>query len=362
VWAGKASGFDTGFEEFVELDTSRQTALGGRLLQRLRWDWEGVRARGDDGAAQAESVIERWLAERDQRPFFWFVNLVECHSPYLPPRPYDGVGALTRLRAADEAHRYLNFEAILRTCLGAQSIPAAALARMRRLYAAALRYIDDWVARVLESLARAGLAEQTQVIVCADHGENFGEGDLITHGLSLDDRLLRVPFIVAGRGHGEFAGLRSLAELPARIGRVAQLDQTPWESGLVAGLPVAQWDPFELTGDRLDELTAQWHLDEDGVRRLTRPLTCAVSGQLKLVRGAEESDEALYDLTSDPLELEPLRGEEMLARAGGVLESLRAAVSDPRAQARAQPGLRPDEASADEVAEIERRMRLLGYM
>jgi hypothetical protein len=233
---------------------------------------------------------------------------------------------------------------------------------MRRLYAAALRYIDDWTARMIESLARAGLAEQTQVIVCSDHGENFGEGGLITHGLSLDERLLRVPFIVAGPGHGEFAGLRSLAELPARVGRVAQLERTPWESGLVAGLPVAQWDPFELAPSRLADLTAQWHLDEEGVRRLTSPLTCAVSGQFKLVRGAEESDEALYDLSRDPLELAPLRGEQMLARAGGVLVSLRAAVSDPRAQARASSGLRPDEASPDEVAEIERRMRLLGYM
>ena len=60
VWAGKASGFDTGFEEFVELDTSRHAQLGGGLRRRLRWDLEAIRARGDDGAAQAEESFGRW--------------------------------------------------------------------------------------------------------------------------------------------------------------------------------------------------------------------------------------------------------------------------------------------------------------
>src|SRR5437588_7630579 len=47
VWAGKASGFDAGFERFVELDSSRQNSLGGGLRQRVKWDWEGVRSRAD---------------------------------------------------------------------------------------------------------------------------------------------------------------------------------------------------------------------------------------------------------------------------------------------------------------------------
>src|SRR5207302_1939174 len=83
----------------------------------------------DDGAAEAEQVIRRWLRE-DQRPFFWFVNLIECHSPYLPPRPYCDLSPLQRVLAADEARRFLTVEAIWAACLGARRLPERALARM----------------------------------------------------------------------------------------------------------------------------------------------------------------------------------------------------------------------------------------
>jgi arylsulfatase A-like enzyme len=363
VWAGKASGFDTGFDEFAELDTSRHGRLGGGLASRLRWDWEAVRAQGDDGATQAEAAISRWIKDLDAQPFFWFVNLVECHSPYLPPREFAAASILTRLRAADEAHRYLNFDSIVQSWLGVRRVPDRALARMRRLYAASLRYVDEWVRRLLESLATAGVLDQTLVIVCSDHGENLGEGGLMTHGLSLDDRLLRVPLIAAGPGAGAFAGTLSLAELPARIAFATGLDEHPWSDGLVAGLPVAQWDPFDLPDGRIAELVANWHLSDEAVRRLTSPLTCAVSGRFKLVRGAEQTDEELYDLDADPLELSPLRDEgAMAARAGEALAALRAAVNRPAVQATADVTMQPDVVSSTEAEDIERKMRLLGYL
>ncbi len=363
VWAGKASGFDTGFDEFVELDTSRHAALGGGIRRRLRWDLEAARARGDDGAAEAERSIARWVAELDGRPFFWFANLVECHSPYLPPRGFAGASLLTRLRAADEASRYLNFDSIVQSWLGVTSVPEAAFARMRRLYAASLRYVDEWVRRLLASLEDVGVLEDTLVIVCSDHGENLGEGGLMTHGLSLDERLLRVPLIAAGPGAGAFQGTVSLSELPARIAAAVSLGDHPWSGGLATGLPVAQWDPFALSKGRIAELIEQWQLGSDAVRRLTTPLTCAVSGQFKLVRGAEESDESLYDLAADPLELAPLReAGAMAARAGEQLASLRAAVNHPAAQATAEVVAEPDVLPADEAADIERKMRLLGYL
>jgi hypothetical protein len=110
------------------------------------------------------------------------------------------------------------------------------------------------------------------------------------------------------------------------------------------------------------EVVSKWKLSDEGVLRLTRPLTCAVSGHLKLVLGAADSDEELYDLEHDPLELKPLRGSEAVARAGDVLRDLRAAVHHPSVQQSATSAPMPAAVSSDEVAEIERRMRLMGYM
>ncbi len=142
-----------------------------------------------------------------------------------------------------------------------------------------------------------------------------------------------------------------------------ELSDHPWRSGLPAGLPVAQWDPFDLDEERRATLSRDWGLDEADLENLTTPLTCAVAGRLKLVRGVTPEDECLYDLEEDPLELSPVRGPEAIAaRAGEALLDLRAAVNHETVQAAAKPAPTPDQASPEEVAEIERRMRLMGYL
>jgi len=66
--------------------------------------------------------------------------------------------------------------------------------------------MDDWLANILESLDARGILDDTLVIVTSDHGENFGEGGLIGHGFSLDERLVHVPFVASGPGSERLKG------------------------------------------------------------------------------------------------------------------------------------------------------------
>jgi arylsulfatase A-like enzyme len=355
IWVSEASGFDTGFDEFVGLRSHRHDTLDQRGVRgRLRAGVAAARGRIDDGAADAERTILRWLDDRSGEPFFWFVNLLECHSPYLPPRPYGDVGTLGRLRASADARQFLNLEAIWRACLGASHVPDGALERMRRLYAGAVRYMDDWLARVLEAMDAKGVLDDTLVIVTSDHGENFGEGGLLCHAYSLDDRLTRVPFVAAGPGAPE--ELASLAELPALISGVAGLDDHPWQDRTPPPVAVAQFDPLGTAADpRLQAAMEEWDLDEAGRARMVTPMIMASDGRLKLQRrgGVEE----VFDLTNDPLELTPMDAD----REG--LDTLRAALDHPAATAVAVGSpTAPAHATPDEVAELESRMRLLGYL
>ena len=97
--------------------------------------------------AAAGEMLRAWLDEQGSKPFFWFVNLVECHSPYLPPWPYDDLGPIDRLRAAEEARRHLTLSGIWKACAGGFDVAPAALERMRHLYARSVRLMDDWLAR-----------------------------------------------------------------------------------------------------------------------------------------------------------------------------------------------------------------------
>jgi Sulfatase len=361
-WLTPSSGFDIGFDDFVNVDTRRQARLAeGGIRKRAGWLWEGARAQVDDGAAEAGAILRRWLAEPPQAPFLWFVNLVECHSPYLPPRPYDDLGLSDRLLAAEEARRHLTLDAIWRACAGGPAPPPEALARMRYLYARAIRLLDDWLASLLEALDRARLLDETLVIVTSDHGENLGEQGLMGHCFSLDERLIRVPLAAAGPGADGLASTRSLAELPRRIAAAIGLDAHPWGAGVPPGpVAVAQFDsPIEPGHPRLEPTLERWGVGAETAWRITTALEAATDGRWKLLRRGVA--EELYDLDADALEASPLDPGDGPA---AVVEHLRAALVDPAAtaappEAEVTPG---DEISASERAKLEERMALLGYM
>ena len=51
---------------------------------------------------------------------------------------------------------------------------------------------------MLDALDRHRLLDDTQIVLTSDHGENLGDGNLLGHSFSLDDRLLHVPLVTAG--------------------------------------------------------------------------------------------------------------------------------------------------------------------
>lgn len=365
LWLSEQSGFDVGFDDFVSVDTGRHVGVDGARARRARMRWlaQAARAQVDDGAADAETTLAHWIGRPRTQPFFWFVNVIECHSPYLPPRPYGGVSPLDRVRAAEDTRLYLNLDATWRACVGGFDVPGETLARMRRLYSASIRYMDDWLSRLLERLDSARLLDDTLLIVASDHGENFGEGGFMAHTMSLDNRLIHVPFVTAGPG-SETMQLNSLASLPRAIAEAIGEENHPWRDGPPEGVGVAQFDPPINDPDdkRVRDAVARWGLGEEAVKRFTTSLTCAVSGMTKLLLRGEELQ--VYDLASDPLELNP----EPLEQVAGSKEQvtlLKHALDHP-----AVAVVRPEESPAasgggptpEELSDIEERMKLLGYM
>ena len=360
LWVSPHSGFSTGFDRFelTHAGARQERVERSTTRGRLIWAYEGLRAQADDGAAQAEELLSSWTAELPgEQPFFWFVNLVECHSPYLPPKPYNDLAPLDRLRAADEARRYLSLEAIWRSCLTDLDVPAEALERMRHLYARSVRLMDDWLGRVLERLDSAGVLEDTTVVVTSDHGENFGEAGLLAHAFSLDDRLIKVPFVTNEPGLAGGATPMSLASLPRLLADHLGVDDHPWAEGdLPADLGAAQFDFIEADDPRVGIATEAWGLDEEAQRTLSTPLTCVADGRLKLVdRGGHRE---LFDLTEDPEEVRPIAPVEHSdsARVGALERGL---VHASLQQSADTP---PPAAPTTDVEDLENRMKLLGYM
>ena len=357
-WFSSAVGFATGFEKFHDVrGTRRQKPHAGGIRDRIAWALESIYARADDGAEAARELIGTWIKENAQ-PFFWMVNLVECHSPYLPPRPYNDMSLRARMRSAQDVQDHQTLLAVWRACVVREPLPSDALARMRHLYGRAIRMMDDWLARVLEMLDRARLLDDTLVIVTSDHGENLGESNLVGHAFSLDERLIKIPLISAGPGAFSIDGPMSLVHLPKLIADGLELKDHPWEANPVPdGIVVSEYDSMGGPEDpRVVRVRGEWSLDEDGIARLTSSGTAATDGRVKLVR--EHGKELLYDLVADPMETRPV---DARARSDGFVEQLRAAIEKAEAErARVKP--LDVSTSEGEREDLEERLKLLGYL
>ncbi len=141
--------------------------------------------------------------DSDPRPFCMVVSLTHPHDPFTIPEPWwsrfsdDEIPPPRVPEAATDPHA-----ARLRHVIGLDlQTPTAAQTRdARRAYFGAVSFVDDQFGAVLAALRDARLAENTIVIVLADHGEFLGE-----HGLwfkmSFLDPACRIPLIVHAPGN-----------------------------------------------------------------------------------------------------------------------------------------------------------------
>jgi len=71
----------------------------------------------------------------------------------------------------------------------------------RRLYYYLHKLVDQAIARILDSLERSGMAEETIVVFTSDHGDLLGaHGGLIQKWCNAFDEATRVPLVVTGPG------------------------------------------------------------------------------------------------------------------------------------------------------------------
>jgi arylsulfatase A-like enzyme len=176
-------------------------------------------------AARVEAVNERtlaWLRDRDDGPFFLFINYMDAHIPYntTPRRGFlEDVPPYSR-----QLERMLN-QAVLSEDY---PIPKQLIRRFMNQYDLALANLDDGIGRLLDSLRQLGLYEQSLVIITSDHGEYFGEHRLIEHSKDVYEPAMWIPlFVKYPEQTMEVTETRriSLVHLPRLILRTIGLEQ-----------------------------------------------------------------------------------------------------------------------------------------
>ncbi len=162
----------------------------------------GYSYRPDWNTSLIESILTE-EANRD-RPFFLFTNYMDPHHPYSPPRKFrDTVSSeLSPHKIYELNEEYGQPWTFLKQQLSGGDVSDVVLEQLRDLYAGEVTSVDEHLGRLLDLLECLDLAEDTVVILTADHGELLGEHDRsgrqrIGHEATVDDAVAEVPLIVA---------------------------------------------------------------------------------------------------------------------------------------------------------------------
>lgn len=249
----------------------------------------------------------------DRRPFCMVVSMTHPHDPFAIPHEYwnryserdiDMPRVRVALEDLDPHSRRLRHVCGLDT----QAVTDAQIRAARHAYYGAVAYVDDQVGSLVAALEETQVAEQTVIVVLADHGEMLGERGL-WYKMSFFEPACRIPlFIHAPR---LFTG-RSVSQSVSLVDLLPTLLELTNEG---KAMPLAgQLDGHSLlphlqgSGGH-DEVLGEY-LAEGAIA----PIVMIRSGQRKFIHSPADPDQ-LFDLANDPDELHNLAAGDQAVNA-----------------------------------------------
>ena len=170
-------------------------------------------------AADANWVLERCATQTD-RPFFLALGFYRPHTPYVAPREFFDQFPLEQIKlveGVEEDQRDLPAAALGSHKKEQERLTDDLRRQAKRAYYASISFMDAQLGKVIDSLDRLGLSDNTVIVFTSDHGYHIGE-----HGLwqkrSLFEESARVPLLIVAPGMSRNA---------RAISPVSQLDLYP---------------------------------------------------------------------------------------------------------------------------------------
>jgi iduronate 2-sulfatase len=222
-----------------------RNSLIGKTGQGKGAAWEAVDAADEDypDGKLAQLAVEK-LDELQSagKPFFMAVGFFKPHLPFNAPKRYwelydpsnfeyqdDGQTVQGISQHAPNDHRELGG---YRDMPRDEHLDTATTRTLRHGYYACVSYTDAQIGKLLTALEQKGLAENTIVVLCADHGYALGEKDRWCKGTNFE-RDTRVPLIIrTPKLRNPGARCDSLVELVDLYPTLASLAALPIPDGL----------------------------------------------------------------------------------------------------------------------------------
>lgn len=223
--------------------------------------------RFDGRGGGIDVVLDRareFLDDAEGGPWFLFLHTYEVHSPYEPPE--EAAESVRRSYPNALRDRRPEPQPFVADALDGEAITQKQFQALSELYDAEVAYTDAALGRFFDDLKAGGLYDDAAICITSDHGEEFGEHNLVGHGDALYVESVHVPLFFKLPGN-ERGGVRR--EEPASTLDVAPtLMQISELEGIAAGTTFAGRSLF--TGKRGSPVYAQRNHPEAGLLEMVR--------------------------------------------------------------------------------------------
>jgi len=296
------------------------------------------------GAAALRAIYDHARRGEDARPLCLLASFIHPHDPYAARRKYWDLyedreipmPTTPRPKPADNDPHSLRLEKAM--ALDAVDISDADILRARRAYLANASYVDEWLGRLRDALDETGLAEDTSILLIADHGDMLGERGL-WYKMSFYEWSVRVPCVLYVPGREDLRGRVVPTEVP-----VSQVDVLPTLLRLATDAAAAGATPKEdssVVVELVDAIDGEdlLAIAESGTRVVDsvvaaeylaeaapgQPMLMLREGRYKYTTCPGDPDQ-LFDLVADPNEVDDLAKKKTSSEetTASVLERFRA--------------------------------------
>ena len=295
-WTGLTGGFAVS-------DLTRPVALSAhdRPFYLREWVKRILSRRVNTGALDrpsriASDINRRAMAYLEQAgasavPFFLFVNYMDAHTPYVPESPFDTRFSGPGGRRLDPSTLH---DVKLRVDSGKSQLLPEESQELLAHYDGGIAAEDAAIADLLNRLRTLGLYDNTLIIITADHGDTFGEHDLMDHFLGfVYQELIHVPLII------KYPGQRDATQSDELV---SQVDFLPTILEVVGAKPPVLPQGRSLLKPSSRVVFARGTRSPQvglGNRRFDGLRRAIFSGPMKLITWTSGPPE-LYDLAADP--------------------------------------------------------------
>jgi arylsulfatase A-like enzyme len=253
-------------------------------------------------------------ARARRSPFFLFVNYMDGHTPYVPPAPFH------RLFPGRDPSLALDMSMDFKRAVfrRTRKLESREIQHFVSQYDGAIAYLDQQLGKLWARLEQQKLLDNTLVIITADHGEAFGEHDVIEHSVTLYRHQTFVPLLIKYPRRQQPAVSQQVASQVDLLPTVLKTVGLPAPSGLPGhALPAETKASTSAVSEAYPHaVVLTWRPD---LPRIQRSLTVDDS---RFILSSNNTRE-LYALSEDPKEQRNLCGTDQ-ARAKELESSLEA--------------------------------------